>query len=104
MVMLLGAVALAASIVNAGGQSGQVQTLYQSPRHQTIGAFAQDRGVLAWFEPGAKRCNVVWVRQGVVKDPLPAQGTAYRNVTCRWQVPPGSPVGLALASGTRTVS
>jgi hypothetical protein len=104
MLSLLGALALAASIVHPAGHSGQVQTLYQSPPHQAISAFAEDRGVLAWFEPDAKRCNVVWVLQGVVKDSLPAQGGTYRNVTCRWQVPSGSRVGLALASGSKTVT
>jgi hypothetical protein len=104
MVSLLGALALAASIVHSAGHAGQVQTLYQSPPHQAIGAFAEDRGVLAWFEPNAKRCNVVWVLQGVVRDPLPAQGGRYRNVTCHWQVRAGAPVGLAVASGAKTVS
>jgi hypothetical protein len=104
MVLLLGALALASSIVHPAERPGQVQTLYQSPAHHTIGAFAANRGVLAWFEPNPKTCNVVWVLQGVVRDSLPAQGGSYRNVTCRWQVPVGSTVGLALASGAKTVS
>jgi hypothetical protein len=104
MVLLLGALALASSIVHPAGRPGQVQTLYQSPPHHTISAFAENRGVLAWFEPNAERCNLVWVLQGVVRDSLPAQGGSYRNVTCRWQLPAGATVGLALASGAKTVS
>ena len=104
MVLLLGALALASSIVHPAGRHGQVQTLYQSPPHHTISAFAEDRGVLAWFEPNPHKCNIVWVLQGVVRDSLPAQGGSYRNVTCRWQVPAGSTVGLAVASGATTVS
>jgi hypothetical protein len=103
MVLLLGALALASSIVHPAGRPGQVQTLYQSPTHHTISAFAENHGVLAWFEPNPTKCNVVWVLQGVVRDSLPAQGGSYRNVTCRWQVPAGSTVGLALASGAKTV-
>lgn len=104
MVLLLGALALASSIVHPAGRPGQVQTLYQSPPHHRISAFAENHGVLAWFEPNPKKCNVVWVLQGVVRDSLPAQGGSYRNVTCRWQVPAGSAVNLALASGSSTVS
>jgi hypothetical protein len=104
MVLLLGALALASSIVHPATRPGQVQTLYQSPPHHTISAFAENHGVLAWFEPNPKKCNLVWVLQGVVRDSLPAQGGSYRDVTCRWQVPAGSTVGLALASGAKTVS
>jgi hypothetical protein len=104
MVLLLGALALASSIVHPAGRPGQVQTLYQSPPHHTISAFAENHGVLAWFEPNPKQCNVVWVLQGVVRDSLPAQGGSHRNVTCRWQVPAGSAVNLALATGASTVS
>jgi len=104
MVLLLGALALASSIVHPAGRPGQVQTLYQSPPHHTISAFAENHGVLAWFEPNPKKCNVVWVLQGVVRDSLPAQGGSHRNVTCRWQVPAGSAVNLALATGASTVS
>src|SRR5947208_1499321 len=104
MVLLLGALALASSIVHPAGRPGQVQPLYQSPPHHTISAFAENHGVLAWFEPNPKQCNVVWVLQGVVRDSLPAQGGSHRNVTCRWQVPAGSAVNLALATGASTVS
>ena len=99
MRMLLGALALAASIVHADSRAGQVQTLYTSPAHQTIAAFAQDDGLVAWFAPGkSPACNAVWVWQlGGAKQHLPAQGGSYHNVTCNWQIPPGSPVGLAVA-------
>lgn len=98
MRMLLGAIAVAASFVHADTRTGQVQTLYTSPAHRTIAAFAQDDGLVAWFTPGSKSCNTVWLWQlGGARQHLPAQGTGYHNVTCAWQVPPSSPVGLAVA-------
>ena len=98
MRMLLGAIAVAASFVHADTRTGQVQTLYMSPAHRTIAAFAQDDGLVAWFTPGAKSCNAVWLWQlGGARQHLPAQGAGYHNVTCDWQVPPSSPVGLAVA-------
>jgi hypothetical protein len=104
MRMLLGALAVAASIVHAAdGARQQVQTLYTSPANQRIDAFAQDDGLVAWFAPavGPKGCNAVWVWQlGGAQQRLPAQGPKFHNVTCSWQVPPGSPVGLAIAANS----
>jgi hypothetical protein len=100
MRMLLGALALAASIVHSSARAnaGQVDTLYTSPAHRTIAAFAQDGDLVSWFAPGASGCNEVWVWQlGGAQQRLPAQGAESHNVTCTWQVPAGSPVGLALA-------
>ena len=100
MRMLLGAIAVAASFVHTDTRTGQVQTLYTSPAHRTISAFAQDDGLVAWFAPtpSSKDCNRVWLWQlGAARLPLPEQGAAYHNVTCGWQVPPNSPVGLAVA-------
>lgn len=98
--MLVGALALAASFAHTATHAGQVQTLYTSPAHQRIDAFAQDGGLVAWFTPGvARKCNAVWVWElGSVKQQLPAQGSKYHNVTCTWQVPAYSPVSLAVAS------
>lgn len=97
--MLLGALALAASIVHPAARTGQVETLYTGPPHRTIAAFAQDGGLVAWFAPSSKPCNDVWLWQlGSAQQRLPAQGAGNRNVTCDWQVPSGSPVGLAVAS------
>jgi hypothetical protein len=99
MRMLLGAIALAASIVHPAARTGQVETLYTGPAHRTIAAFAQDGGLVAWFAPGSDTCNDVWLWQlGSAQVHLPKQGSGYRNVTCGWQVPAGSPVGLAVAS------
>jgi hypothetical protein len=99
MRMLLGALALAASILHTATRAGQVQTIYTSPAHRTIAAFAQDGQLVAWFAPkNAKGCNEVWLWQlGSARQPLPAEGAKYRNVTCGWQVPAASPVGLAVA-------
>jgi hypothetical protein len=99
MRMLLGALALAASLVHSTSRTGQVETLYTSPADRTIAAFAQDRGLVAWFAPNPKGCNEVWVWQlGAAQERLPAQGAKYHNVTCAWQVPSGAAVGLAVAS------
>ena len=105
MRMLLGAIAVAASFVHADTRTGQVQTLYTSPAHRTIAAFAQDDGLVAWFTPGSKSCNAVWLWQlGGAQQHLPAQGAGYHNVTCAWQVPPDSPVGLAVARNSGCTS
>jgi hypothetical protein len=96
---LLGALALAASLVHTASRAGQVETLYTSPAHRTIAAFAQDGNLVSWFAPAASGCNEVWVWQlGGAQQRLPAQGPASHNVTCDWQVPSGSPVGLAVAT------
>jgi hypothetical protein len=102
MRMLLGAIAVAASFVHTDTRTGQVQTLYASPAHRTIAAFAQDDGLVAWFAPKrSKGCNLVWLWQlGAARLPLPAQGAAYHNVTCAWQVPARSPVALAVAGNS----
>ncbi|HEX5247887.1 MAG TPA: hypothetical protein VFW41_12245 [Gaiellaceae bacterium] len=102
MRMLLGALALAASILHTSTRAGQVQTIYTSPAHRTIAAFAQDGALVAWFAPrpraDSKGCNEVWLWQlGSARQPLPAEGPKNHNVTCGWQVPAGSPVGLAVA-------
>ncbi|HEY4414057.1 MAG TPA: hypothetical protein VGN06_13770 [Gaiellaceae bacterium] len=95
---LLGALALAASILHSSARAGQVETLYTGPAHRTIAAFAQDDGLVAWFAPNTKACNDVWVWQlGGAQQHLPAEGSGYHNVTCGWQVPAGSPVNLAVA-------
>lgn len=99
MRMLLGALALAASILHTATHAGQVQTIYTSPVHRTIAAFAQDGSLVAWFAPkGSKGCNEVWLWQlGSARQPFPRQGAGYHNVTCGWQVPADSPVGLAVS-------
>ena len=99
MRILLGALALAASIVHTNTRAGLVETLYTSPPHHAIAAFAQDGNLVAWFAQGSgKSCNEVWLWQlGGAQERLPAQGPTNRNVTCDWQVPPGAPVGLAVA-------
>jgi len=101
MRMLLGALALAASVLHTATRAGQVETLYTSPAHRTIAAFAQDGGLVAWFAPSKRGCNEVWLWQiGSAKQQLPAEGEGYHNVTCGWQVPAGSPVSLAVATNS----
>ena len=105
MGMLITAIALAASLVQAhaapptrelAARRQVPQTLYTLPSG-TIQAFAQDRQLIAWFSPSTKACNAVWVRSldngALVR--LPNETSSAANVTCRWDVAP--PVNLALA-------
>src|SRR5487761_1560220 len=87
MRMLLGALALAASILHTGSRAGQVETLYTSPAGRTIAAFAQDGGLVAWFAPKAsKGCNEAWLRQ---------LGSARQPGSRRQRRLPGAPVDAA---------
>src|SRR4051794_4570149 len=105
MRMLIAAIALVASLAppSAGAQhrvpsavKAGPQTLYTSPSGK-IQAFAQDGPLVAWFAPGTKACNAVWVlapdNGGRIR--LPDQTSTAHNVTCRWEVAP--PVNLAIA-------
>ena len=104
MVLLIAAIALAASLVHppAAPTTRQLaagkalpQTLFTSSR--PIEAFAQDGPLLAWFTPSVKTCNAVWVLSlnngGRIR--LPDQTSTAHNVTCGWEVAP--PVHLAIA-------
>jgi hypothetical protein len=71
------------------------QTLFESPAHQSISAFAQDGRLLAWLSPSENSCNRVHVLDldDGLKIALPS--TTIQNVTCRWDIVP--PVRLAVA-------
>jgi hypothetical protein len=92
---------LAALVLAAGVHSAAAplrpQTLYLSPPHQQIAAFAQDGPYVAWLAPSRTGCNVVHVlalrNGGQIR--LPDESANARNVTCRWEVV--QPVRLALA-------
>ena len=94
---VLAALVLAAGVHSAAAPS-RPQTLYLSPPHQQIAAFAQDGSYVAWLAPSRTGCNVVHVlalaNGGQIR--LPDESATARNVTCRWEVV--QPVGLALAS------
>jgi hypothetical protein len=93
---------LAALVLAAGVHSAtaapRLETLYLSPPHQQIAAFAQNGPYVAWLAPSSKGCNVVHVlalaNGGQIR--LPDESANARNVTCRWEVVP--PVQLALAA------
>jgi len=91
---VLAALALAASGVHPVAASPRPQTLYESPPHQEIAAFAQDGSLVSWVAPSSKTCNVVHVRAlsngGEIR--LPDEKSS--NVTCQWQIV--QPVHLAL--------
>ena len=94
---VLATLALAASGVHPAAAAPRPQTLYQSPPHQQIAAFAQDGPYVAWLAPSSRTCNVVHVlalaNGGQIR--LPDESPNARNVTCRWEVV--QPVRLALA-------
>ena len=94
---MLAALVLAAGVHSAAAPP-RPQTLYLSPPHQQIAAFAQDGPYVAWLAPSTTGCNVVHVlalaNGGQIR--LPDESANARNVTCRWEVV--QPVGLALAS------
>jgi hypothetical protein len=93
---VLAALVLAAGVHSAAALP-RLQTLYLSPPHQQIAAFAQDGPYVAWLAPSRTGCNVVHVlalaNGGQIR--LPDESANARNVTCRWEVV--QPVRLALA-------
>jgi hypothetical protein len=93
----LAMLALAASGVHSAAAPPTPHTLYLSPPHEQIAAFAQDGPYVAWLAPSSTACNVVHVlalaNGGQIR--LPDQSANAANVTCRWEVVP--PVRLALA-------
>jgi hypothetical protein len=103
--------ALVAAAVAAPASAAAVHpsTLYVRP-HGPIVAFAQDRGLVAWFAPGTGRaCNVVHVLSpsNGLHWVLPAHGRSAHNVTCSWPIPHAASlpsVQLALAVDGRSSS
>jgi len=95
MRMLLAALGLAAAAVHTAAAGPRPQTLYQSPPHQSISAFAQDGRLLAWFAPSSGGCNKVYILDLSDSERIGLPSTTAPNVTCRWAVVP--PVRLALA-------
>lgn len=95
MRLLLAALALAAAVGRAAAAAPGPQTLWTTSG--PISAFAQDGSAVAWFQPSARACNVVHVRDlasgGEVA--LPDESANARNVTCRWDIE--GAVGLAVA-------
>ena len=93
--VLAAVAAIAAVFSHATSGAAKPQTLYKHVG--SIAAFAQDGPMLAWFAPGTRTCNVVYLRQldSGVTWPLPSQKAD--NVTCRFPRSSGLPVGLAVA-------
>ena len=94
--VLAAVAAIAAVFSQATASVSKPQTLY---RHAgSIAAFAQDGPTLAWFAPGVRSCNVVYLRSldSGLTVPLPSQNDD--NVTCRFPRSPSQPVGLAVAA------
>jgi hypothetical protein len=93
---LLAALGVAAVLAApAAAAPTRPQTLFESPAHQPISAFAQDGRLLAWLAPSENDCNRVYVLDldDGLKIGLPS--TTVQNVTCRWDIVP--PVRLAVA-------
>lgn len=81
---LVAVVAALATVVSPAATRAQPQTVWVSPPHGTIAAFAQDGSEMAWFAPGGRTCNLVHLRSTTapVEVELPSQGA--HNVTCHF--------------------
>lgn len=100
---LVAVVAAWATVVTQTATRAQPQTVWSSPPHGTIAAFAQDGSEMAWFAPGGRTCNVVHLRSTTapVEVELPAQNA--HNVTCRFVRNRRAPVQLAVAEQSDSV-
>jgi hypothetical protein len=93
--LVLAAVGVAVGLLQQAAGTPTVETIFT--QRGSIAAFAQDGALVTWFSPATSACNAIHVAS--VTNPahvtLPEQRNA-QNVTCRWQVTPGS-VRLAVA-------
>jgi hypothetical protein len=97
MGLVVAVVASLAAVVSHAATRAQPETVWSSPAHGTIAAFAQDGSELAWFTPGGRTCNLVHLRSTTapVEVELPSQ--AAHNVTCHFVRSTRAPVQLAVA-------
>ena len=79
------------------------QTVWVSPPHGTIAAFAQDRSEMAWFAPGGRTCNLVHLRSTTAPVEIELPSQAAHNVTCRFVRSRRAPVQLAVAAKSGNV-
>jgi hypothetical protein len=97
MGLVVAVVAALAAVASHAAAGAQPETVWSSPPHGTIAAFAQDGSELAWFTPGGRTCNLVHLRSTTapVEVELPSQ--AAHNVTCHFVRSARAPVQLAVA-------
>src|ERR1051325_3997024 len=100
---LVAVVATLATVVSPATASAQPQTVWLSPAHGRIAAFAQDGSEMAWFAPGGRACNLVHLRSTTapVEIELPAQSA--NNVTCHFVRSRRDPVQVAVAEKSGSV-
>jgi hypothetical protein len=100
---LVAVVAALATVVSPAATRAQPQTVWLSPPHGTIAAFAQDGSEMAWFAPGGRACNLVHLRSTTapVEVELPAQSA--HNVTCHFVRSRRDPVQVAVAEKSGNV-
>jgi hypothetical protein len=100
---LVAVVAALATVVSPAATRAQPQTVWVSPPHGTIAAFAQDGSEMAWFAPGGRTCNLVHLRSTTapVEVELPSQ--AAHNVTCHFVRSKRDPVQVAVAEKSGNV-
>jgi hypothetical protein len=103
MGLLVAVVATLATVVSPATTRAQPQTVWLSPAHGTIAAFAQDGSEMAWFAPGGRTCNLVHLRSTTapVEIELPAQSA--HNVTCHFVRSKRDPVQVAVAEKSGNV-
>jgi hypothetical protein len=95
---LVAVAAAGVAVVSHTATRAQPQTVWLSPPHGTIAAFAQDGSEMAWFAPGGRRCNLVHLRSTTAPAEIELPSQAARNVTCHFVRSRRAPVQLAVAA------
>jgi len=97
MGLVVAVVASLAAVVSHAATRAQPQTVWVSPPHGTIAAFAQDGSEMAWFAPGGRTCNLVHLRSTTAPVEIELPSQAAHNVTCHFVRSTRAPVQLAVA-------
>jgi hypothetical protein len=100
---LVAVVAAWATVVSTSATRAQPQTVWSSPPHGTIAAFAQDGSEMAWFAPGGRSCNIVHLRSTTAPAEIDLPSQSAPNVTCRFVRSRRAPVQLAVAETSGSV-
>jgi len=100
---LVAVVAAWATVVAHTAARAQPQTVWSSPPHGTIAAFAQDGSEMAWFAPGGRTCNVVHLRSTTAPAEVELPSQSAHNVTCHFVRSRRAPVQLAVAEKSGSV-
>jgi hypothetical protein len=103
MGLVVAVVATLAAVVSPAATRAEPQTVWFTPPHGTIAAFAQDGTEMAWFAPGRRGCSVVRLRSTDQPASIDLPSQTARNVTCHFVRDPNEPVQLAVAEKSGNV-